>query len=246
MTICRRARQVPRAAPADPSSREATEPVPTPLWQLCLTPAEASIAPRQENSATLKLGKLGALCTTLPWSQLGSAPSTAGAAAQPWARISIQGLIMLVLPPRVPPVTLTGPLQHLTRLQECPQDTQTKRGHGSCAAQSPPAAPSTGHSHRGTPGDSGCVAAPQAGAGGSWGDPALAKHRPPERALRSVPSPGHSGERPGPPGAPPRSPLPSRGDAVPTRPRSVGPTPGREMPRPCVGALRLPLTTEYP
>lgn len=77
MTTCRGAQQVPRAALADPSSQEATQPVPTPLWQLRATPAEAGVAPRQEGSATLKLRKLRAPWPSnspLPWPQPGSAP----------------------------------------------------------------------------------------------------------------------------------------------------------------------------
>lgn len=113
----------PQAALADPAAERQQS-----LYQACLTPAEAGVAPRQEDSAPLEAGKTeytvaqgSPTCPSPSWAPH-SAPSTSGAAVQPWAGVCIQGLTMPVMSPRVSPVTLTRPLQHLTLLQEHPQD----------------------------------------------------------------------------------------------------------------------------
>lgn len=120
--------------------------------------------------------------------------------------------------------------------------------HGFCAAEFSLAAPSDGYSHCSTPWvPPGALAVWQPHRqvlGGSWGDPALAKHRSPERVLQSLPSLGHSGEKP-------RSP----GSATPLTPSSPEGMRGKLGHRHCdphregrcrVHAWVPPLTTEYP
>lgn len=237
MTTCREAWQISRQLWKTPAAERQQS-----LCQACLTPGEAGLAPRQENSEA-EAGKTeytvaqgSPTCPSPSWAPH-SAPSTSGAAVQPWDGVSIQGLTMPVMSPRVSPVTLTRPLQHLTLLQNTLRTH--KVGTRLLCNPIPPAAPSTGYSHCGNPAGSGAVGQVL---GGSWGDPTLAKHRSPERGLQSLSSLGQLGERPGTPGAPPRSPLPPS--------RGCGPISGPHTAKGDAATLRgyprLPLTTEYP
>lgn len=124
MTTCREAWQISRHLWKTPAAERQQS-----LCQACLIPGEVGLAPRQENSEA-EAGKTeytvaegSPTCPSPSWAPH-SAPSTSGAAVQPWDGVSIQGLTMPVMSPRVSPVTLTRPLQHLTLLQEHPQDTQ--------------------------------------------------------------------------------------------------------------------------
>lgn len=117
MTTCREAWQISRQLWKTPAAERQQS-----LCQACLTPGEAGLAPRQENSEA-EAGKTeytvaqgSPTCPSPSWAPH-SAPSTSGAAVQPWDGVSIQGLTMPVMSPRVSPVTLTRPLQHLTLLQ---------------------------------------------------------------------------------------------------------------------------------
>lgn len=81
--------------------------------------------------------------------------------------------------------------------------------------------------------------------GGSRGDPALAKHCSPARALRSLPAPGHSGERQEPRERRPAHPSTPEGMRCQLGRRQWNYSAKRDAAS-VRGSPPLPLTTEYP
>lgn len=155
---------------------------------------------------------------------------------------------MTVMSPRVPPVTLTRPLRiHLTFLKDHLQDTQS--GDGVLVQPNSPwqhPALGTATVPLGLPGTLGVWEPHRQVLGGSWGDPAHPK------GLYEVSPPWGTREKAQEPWERrPAHPFHPRGNATPTRPPSAGPTPRREMPRPCVAPPahayhRVPVDVDLP
>lgn len=160
---------------------------------------------------------------------------------------------MTVMSPRVPPVTLTRPLRiHLTFLKDHLQDTQS--GDRVLCSPIPP-----GSTQRWVqplyPWDFRELWASGSPTDRCWevhGVTLLWPSTAHPKGLCEVSPPWGTREKAQEPWERrPAHPFHPRGNATPTRPRSAGPTPRREMPRPCVAPPahayhRVPVDVDLP